>query len=242
MDQKVSSTSGASATNPRPEKLDFFEIARSSQPYPIMQQISALRDELSHERQQHKIEHKEMRDKYTADLQLLRDMKNDLERNLKQLQEKYKEDLTRTLKKVEYLEGDWTSLQTRASELRSEVDALGAAAAVRRITSDVPQKSEKVVDTIHEDTVGKELPEWHIEKAELLRRQKVLEERLVAQQSDSAQVLQETLDGLESSIVDYYETTKKLVDRKAALESLQTRQMVGDFQPRIKELYANIES
>lgn len=230
MDQTLSSTSGANATNPSPEKLDFFEVARSSQPYPItqlLQQLSELRDELNHERQQHKNEHKEMRDKYNADLQLLRDTKDEVERNLKQLQVKYKEDLTRTLKKVEYLEGNWSALQTRASELRSEVDALGVAAAVGQITSNVPLQSENIMDKIYENTVGKELPEWHMEKTGLLHRQKVLEEKLVNQQSDSAQVLQETLDGLESSIVDYYETTKKLVDRKAALEGLQARQKVS---------------
>ncbi len=233
MDQNLSSTSGANVASSRPETLDFFEIAKSSQPYPIRQllhQISSLRAELDRERQQRKTEHKETEDKYKADLQLLRETNDDLERNLKQLQEKYKEDLTRTLKKVEYLEGDWTTLQTRATELRSDVDAFGAAASVRQITSDAPLQIENSVNEAHKNVGGKELPEWQLKSLKLLLRQQILNERPVLQKSDSAQVLQETREGLASIIADLYETTKKLGEHQAGLEAVQACQKVGNVQ------------
>jgi len=207
--------------------IAIFEAVNSNQPNPITQlleQISALRDEFDHEREKHKSEHKELRDKYAADLQLFQDTKNGLERDLKQLQEKYKEDLTRTLKKVEYLEGDWKPLQTRASGLRSEVDSFKVAATV--------QGQDTSVDEVHQNTVDEGLTEWQVEKTELIHRQKILEDRLVAQESDSAQLLQQTQDGLESIIVEYYETTKKLVDRKSALGGFQLHQMVDSNGPR----------
>lgn len=229
MDQNISSTPGADVTLPGPENPHFFQVARSSHPNPVtqlLQQILTLRDELNHERQQHAAEHKKTRDKYEADLQLLRGVKGNLEKNLKHMEEKYKEDLTCTLKKVEYLEGDWTALQTRASELRSEVDTLGVAVAVRQSLSVVPQQREDTVDQVDERSGSKVPSEWQLERTEFLNRHKALEERLVIQRSESAQVLQETRVGLGSIIVEYNEITKKLVDRKAAVEALQACQEV----------------
>ncbi len=229
MDQNNSSTSGADVTLPGSGSLHFLQVARSSQPNPVtqlLQQISTLRDELNHERQQHATEHQKTRDKYEAELQLLRDVKGNLEKNLKHMEEKYKENLTRTLKKVEYLEGDWTALQTRASELRSEVDTLGVAAAVRQSLSVVPQQREDTVDQVDERSGSKFPSDWQSEKTELLHRHKALEEKLVNQRNESAQVLQETRDGLGSIIVECNEITKKLVDRKAALEAVQACQEV----------------
>jgi chromosome segregation ATPase len=229
MDQNNSSTSGADVTLPGSGSPYFLQVARSSQPNPVtqlLQQISTLRDELNHERQQHATEHEETRDKYEADLQLLRDVKGNLEKNLEHMQEKYKEELTGTLKKVEYLEGDWTALQTRVAELRSEVDTLGVAAAVRPSLSLVPLQREDTVDKVDERSGSKVLSDWQLEKTELLHRHKALEEKLINQRSESAQVLQETRDGLGSIIVEFNEITKKLVDRKAALEAVQACQEV----------------
>ena len=111
----------------------YVEVATSSQPYPVarlLDQITALNEELSQERKWRTEERRELTERHRADLKRLENLKDDADKKLLQFQGRYEAEHKRFVAEARKAEEDWKSLAARVSVLRSELDSMSSMDAV----------------------------------------------------------------------------------------------------------------
>ena len=142
----------------------FFEMASSSQPFPVarlLDRITSLQNDLKQERQKRNDECKELRERHENHLEHLQRVKDDCEGKLAQLQERYRDDVDHLREKAERMEENWTALDVLARSLRSEVYGLRASSSVNQRTSDPSSQTEPDSNLLNAVTgMTTELEQW----------------------------------------------------------------------------------
>ena len=128
----------------------YVEVATSSQPYPVarlLDQITALNEELSQERKWRADERRELTERHRADLKRIEKSKDDADKKLLQFQSRYEAEHKRFVAEARKAEEDWKSLAARVSVLRSEVDSVGSMDQTRSMGPTNPMDSADSMDS-----------------------------------------------------------------------------------------------